>query len=620
MAGREKRGFRILAAALCVLLLCSALPVKASAANQNGLVVDKLSFRDILRLYTADRAHFGADALATDENGVSNAAKNLAEMFAYTVGLNYTGEGYNYNYFGKDISKKMGSEPYTEANLLATYSVEILPVRSRAQALPEGETTRIRVYLAGYKNAANGVEPVLHYAWQENGSWLAVKDDNPYYRVSYNGQSAAECPYTLVRCHSQSGTAALGSWERLAGTTDGTVVQLSGSTLVAGTGGASVFALTADWNGLQNNGGLSSLMAVSDYVRGDTTYQTGPLIYSRDCVESGTSHVLATGETLRRGVSYRFRVVFDEALVQTGGTPQALVHSQVNGRESAAESFVWYGASEYLTSDKYNPHTVEFSFTPNGEGQGVCSFSLQGLAGSESRLTPAQFHICVDAGNEPAIAPTAAPAPAAEAPATEAPAEEIPAAETTAAPTAAPTPAPTQVPTPASTPVPAATPSARTEATTLPLLTAGGSGAPVTRGMLAQSLWVLSGRQVTGLPGGFTDMSGSSEMDQAVIWAAATGLISGRGDGSFGVNSTVTREEAACILWRYAALKGLNIASGGDLSPWADGGQVSGENRTAVRWAVENGLLPLRDGNSIAPGSPALCGEVTGMIYRLQRM
>lgn len=96
-------------------------------------------------------------------------------MFTFTVGLNYAGEGLNCNYFGKDISAQMGAEPYTDANRLASYDVEILPYRSYAVALPQGQTTTISVYLAGYTNAAasGGVEAVLHYVWQDQGVWYA---------------------------------------------------------------------------------------------------------------------------------------------------------------------------------------------------------------------------------------------------------------------------------------------------------------------------------------------------------------------------------------------------------------------------------------------------------------
>ena len=346
----HKTGRRVLALVIAMFTLFSLLTVSAGAANDNGLVVEKLTFRDVLRLYSADRASFGVDALHVNEKGVANASERLAEMFAFTVGLNYTGEGKNSNYFGKDVTAKMDEEPYITGNLLATYQVEIRPYRSYALALPEGQTTAIRVYLVGYVNAANGVEPVLHYVWQDEGRWWAVKDDNPYYRVSYNGQSARQSGVTLVQSRAGRGGSGLEAWQDLSAAEDGNgIVHLSGSTLVAGQGAANVFGVTGNVAALQSAGGLaSSLTAVSDFVRGDTTCATGPLVHSRDCYEDGTMHRVADGEKLRAGVTYRFRVVYDEALAKAPGTAWKDVglqlRSEVTGETRAMEDFVWYGS------------------------------------------------------------------------------------------------------------------------------------------------------------------------------------------------------------------------------------------------------------------------------------
>ena len=96
MAFREydnRKTSRILAAVIVTALLLALCPVAAGAVNNDGLLVESMTFRDVLRLYMLDKASFGEDALAADANGITNAAKRLAEMFSYTVGLNYTGEG-----------------------------------------------------------------------------------------------------------------------------------------------------------------------------------------------------------------------------------------------------------------------------------------------------------------------------------------------------------------------------------------------------------------------------------------------------------------------------------------------------------------------------------------------
>ena len=137
-ASRRSAVYRVFSAAVIALLLIALLSGNALAAGTDGLTVETLTFRDVLALYAADRDSFGENASETDGDGVTNAAKRLAEMFTFTVGLNYAGEGLNCNYFGKDISAQMGAEPYTDANRLASYDVEILPYRSYAVALPAG--------------------------------------------------------------------------------------------------------------------------------------------------------------------------------------------------------------------------------------------------------------------------------------------------------------------------------------------------------------------------------------------------------------------------------------------------------------------------------------------------
>jgi len=618
---------RIVAAALIVLLLAAALPVRAGAADQ-GLVVERLNFRDVLRLYAADRSSFGANALATDENNIANASKRLAEMFTFTVGLNYTGEGFNANYFGKDITSQMGSEPYLDANILSSYDVEISPYRSYALALAEGNTTTIRVYLTGYTSAASGVEPVLHYVWQENGLWYAVKDDNPYYRVSYNGRSARQLSDTGVILTStraaSGGTGALQSWESLTDTADGGgVVHCNGCTLVAGQGTANLFGVTADLSRLKAEGNYSSsLLAVSDFVQGDTTYQTGPLVYSRECYEVASMRRVTDGEPLKEGVSYRFRVVYDETLSvggSAGWKDVALsVRSEVTGQTESVRDFTWYGDVDYLASDKYNPRTVEFTFTPSTEGYGVCTFIPQNLVGSESALKAADIHVRTETGSAPA--PTAAPTPVATAvPVTPAPTDvpETAAPVFTAEPMAAAepetgTPAPTA--TPAPTPVTPMTPPA-----TLPILLESDPAVQLNRGVLAETLWVLNGQPTADTATRYGDLPESASTAQAILWAGRMGLMPGNGDGTFGTWTPVTREELAVVLSRYAAVRGRSVDAPADLSAWADGGQVGIGNESAVRWALERGILTAREGVYIAPGETVSCVDAVGMIAALQQ-
>lgn len=595
---------RVLSAAAAALLLIALLSVNALAADSDGLTVETLTFRDILALYAADRDAFGENASETDGEGVTNAAKRLAEMFTFTVGLNYTGEGLNCNYFGKDISSQMGTEPYTDANRLASYDVEILPYRSYAVALPQGQTTTISVYLAGYTNAAasGGVEAVLHYVWQDQGTWYAVKDDNPYYRVRFNGKSAralAADGLSLALTRAENGTAAIGAWENLSAAPDGNgVVTLPGGTLLAGQGSANLLGVTADFSSLSNGSLSHSLLAVSDFLRGDTTYQTGPLVHKRDCFEAGTMHRVPDGEALREGVTYEFRVQYAEALSVAAGMRGEdvglVVRSELAGEEFPVSDFVWYGSSEHLTGDEYNPYTITFTYTPSREGSTVCSFVPVNLTGESSALAAAPFHACAETT-----------APVAEVAAAEAPA--VVETAVSATPEAV-------LPTPEA---PAIAQTVPGSATPMPLRTAE-SGAPATRALLAQTLWTLFDCPAAESDVYFSDLPADTDAAQAIRWAAQSGLIVGYGDGTFRPDESVTREQTAVILCRYAALRGADTSAAGDLAAWSDGSSVSSWAQQAMLWAMQSGTIAAHDDGTIGARETATCGALTEMLMNLQ--
>ena len=121
-----------------------------------------------------------------------------------------------------------------------------------------------------------------------------------------------------------------------------------------------------------------------------------------------------------------------------------------------------------------------------------------------------------------------------------------------------------------------------------------------TRGDVAKWLYSAYGADFpageTGLA--FTDVPADSGEAEAVAWAAGLGIARGYGDGRFGPDDLVTREQAAAMLYRFAQAAGrgfqgawmflLNYADAAEVSPWAD---------EAMHWMVMNGILTDREGN-----------------------
>ena len=98
--------------------------------------------------------------------------------------------------------------------------------------------------------------------------------------------------------------------------------------------------------------------------------------------------------------------------------------------------------------------------------------------------------------------------------------------------------------------------------------------------------------------GGFTtpfaDVDGGAWYAKAVAWAAKAGVVTGYQDGSntFGPDDSITREQFALMLQRYAEAAGLYEASDGSaLAALPDAAGVSSWAKDAMAWAVEQGFL-----------------------------
>ena len=55
----------------------------------------------------------------------------------------------------------------------------------------------------------------------------------------------------------------------------------------------------------------------------------------------------------------------------------------------------------------------------------------------------------------------------------------------------------------------------------------------------------------------FNDVAPTAYYGEAVRWAASEGIVGGYGDGRFGPNDTITRQQLAAILYRFAQQHGL---------------------------------------------------------------
>ncbi len=143
-------------------------------------------------------------------------------------------------------------------------------------------------------------------------------------------------------------------------------------------------------------------------------------------------------------------------------------------------------------------------------------------------------------------------------------------------------------------------------------------GLTMNRAMLMSVLHRLAGApEVTGGPV-FTDVPDGRWYAQAVRWGAAQGITSGTGAGTFNPGGNITREQAVAMMYNYAVkYMGLSVGSGADLSRFQDQDRVSEWARTAMSWAVENGIISgVRSGDvlTLEPRRSATRAEMATML------
>ena len=92
----------------------------------------------------------------------------------------------------------------------------------------------------------------------------------------------------------------------------------------------------------------------------------------------------------------------------------------------------------------------------------------------------------------------------------------------------------------------------------------------LTRAMLAVILYAMAGEPEVTAANPFSDVPAGEWYTDAVIWAAANGIVVGCGDGTFRPEMAVTRAQAAVMLCGYAALAGRDVTARADLFAFGD--------------------------------------------------
>ena len=111
----------------------------------------------------------------------------------------------------------------------------------------------------------------------------------------------------------------------------------------------------------------------------------------------------------------------------------------------------------------------------------------------------------------------------------------------------------------------------------------------------------------------YSDVADSAWYAEAIRWATSRGIVGGCGNGTFGPNDNITREQLDVMLWRYAG----SLAATNKELHFNDVDEISGYALDAIRWAAENDILNGKGGGILDPQGHATRAQTAHMLKNL---
>lgn len=139
------------------------------------------------------------------------------------------------------------------------------------------------------------------------------------------------------------------------------------------------------------------------------------------------------------------------------------------------------------------------------------------------------------------------------------------------------------------------------------------------RAMIATILWRMAGSPVVNYAMTYTDVAQGQWYSEAVRWATSEGVVTGYGNGLFGTNDPITREQLATMLWRYAQTEDYDVSVGEDTNilSYTDAFDVAEYAIPAMQWAVGAGIINgTGDGSTLTPQGQATRAQAAMMLQR----
>lgn len=138
------------------------------------------------------------------------------------------------------------------------------------------------------------------------------------------------------------------------------------------------------------------------------------------------------------------------------------------------------------------------------------------------------------------------------------------------------------------------------------------------RAQFATIIYRMENEPETTFKPTFPDVAEGMWYTDPILWANEAGVVTGyTNTGYFGPGDSITREQMAVMMYRYADMKGYDTTKQVNLSSFLDGNSVSSFAKQAMQWCVAEGLITGKyNGTIIDPQGNATRAECATIMNR----
>lgn len=139
----------------------------------------------------------------------------------------------------------------------------------------------------------------------------------------------------------------------------------------------------------------------------------------------------------------------------------------------------------------------------------------------------------------------------------------------------------------------------------------------ITRATFLMALGKLSAADVSGYKtSSFSDVTATSAAMPYIEWAYQNGIVKGIGDGKFGPEQFISRQDMTVMMVNYAKATGYKLPTSRTVVTFADEASITAYAKDAVKAIQQAGIMQGKDANKFDPQGKTTRAEASAILRR----